>query len=203
MSDFLRDFNKQFEAQKDADKQTIKRADALYVAWRNRTFTLNEKANKESIVLRSTESYTNWLGQQKRRERKQPMTVADLWINSVFEYEKHRGSPYEWKGVASELNFAYDTAYGKDCLGGTSENEMLKLKDEVSDLSARLEVSNKNIAKFENRFIKTNDALIVIHNRLLDYEKELSDIRGKDIRASFDNSTTGVLQGKFGDDDDA
>lgn len=203
MSDFFKEFNKQFEAQNEADKQTIKRADALYIGWRNKEFSLNEKANKEGIMVRSTEPYTNWLGQEKRRERKQSMTVADMWINSVFEYEKYRGSPYRWKDVASELNFAYDTADGKDCLGGKPADEMERLRNGFADMKARLDISDRNMQKFQKRFSRTNDALIVIHNKLLDYEKELSDIRGKDIKASFDASTSGVLEGKFGDDGDA
>lgn len=201
MSDFLRDYRKQFEAQNEADKQTIKIADARYVDWENKAFTLNEKANKEVIVLTSTEPYTNWLGHEKLREKKQTMSVADLWINSVFNYQKDRGSPYYWKTVAAGLNFAYDTIYGKDCLGGSPANEMEKLRNSIADLKARLDIADKNATKFQKRFSRTNDALIVIHNKLLDYEKELSDIREKDIRASFDASTSGVLEGKFGDDE--
>lgn len=202
MSDFFKEFNKQFEAQNEADKQTIRTADARYIGWRSKEFTLNEKANKDMIVLTSTEPYTNFLGQEKRREKRRNMTVADMWLNSVFEYERYRGSPYQWKAVASELNFAYDTADGKGCLGGSLADEIGKLKNEVSDLTTRLNVSNKNADKFEKRFKRTYDALIDMHNKLTEYEKELSDIRGKDIKASFDSSTSGVLAGKFGDDND-
>lgn len=200
--DYFRDFRKQFEAQNEADKQTIKRAEEIYLKWEAKEFTLNTKANKEGIVVTVYRRYTNWMGQDKTREVKRSMTVADLWINALFEYTKSRGSPYYWKDVAAELKFAYDSAHGKDCLGGSTADEMEKLRNEISDLTARLGVSNKNADKFEKRFKKTNDALIEVHNKLTEYEKELSDMRGHDIKSSFDNNTSGVLQGKFGDEGD-
>jgi hypothetical protein len=203
VSDFFKEFNKQFEAQNEADKQTIKRADALYVQWRNKQFTLNDKANKERLVLTQTRPYKNWLGQEKKKTTKTSMFISDMWINAVFEYEKHRGSPYEWKDFAAELNFAYDNADGVGCIGGTHEDEIDRLRNEASDLKARLGISEKNADKFEKRFLRTRDALIVIHNKLLDYEKELSDQRGKDIKASFDSQTSDALEGRFGDDNDA
>lgn len=129
------------------------------------------------------------------------MTLADNWANCFANYAKDRGSIYGWQSSAGNLIHAYEALESYGFLINSTNEQIKSLQEEIADLKTKLDAQTKRADRFEKRFGGTWNALIDIHNKLEEREKELSDIRGQDIRSSFD-SHAGVLQGKFGGDDD-
>jgi len=96
-----------YDAMLEGEKQQRKDAEHIFAMWKGKEFTIDPKACKEFVVLKKGKNEKTWYGREHYVERKENLTMADWFTNSVSDYERDRGNPWDWTRSAGNLAHAY------------------------------------------------------------------------------------------------